>query len=182
MHKPAPVQHYPLIGRKGIFQLPMPGYTYRCPGTSDSCYFAGASERTRDGHGLPNLQVCEEPSFDRIRTAYHKHFSMSALQPVIPARLVPAEGESTAPHAPPPIGSDLRITHDGLSLAASGRSGLCATPSRCGLRSPLCSRLVWRWQATSGGSSSLRSLHGRCKARHSLACIRARDLQRSCPQ
>src|SRR5215208_7321512 len=36
LRKPAPVQHDPLIGNEGIFELPMPGYTDRCPGTPDS--------------------------------------------------------------------------------------------------------------------------------------------------
>src|SRR5215217_12079 len=56
LRKPAPVQHDPLIGREGIFELPMPGYTYGCPGTSYSCCFAGVVERGSERYGFPILQ------------------------------------------------------------------------------------------------------------------------------
>src|SRR5215211_1331553 len=55
LRKPAPVQQDPLIGREGILELPMPGHTYGCPGTSYSCCFAGV-ERGRKRYGFPILQ------------------------------------------------------------------------------------------------------------------------------
>jgi len=55
LRKPAPIQHDPLISREGIFELPVPGYAYRCPGTPNSFCVAGATERSRERYGFPIL-------------------------------------------------------------------------------------------------------------------------------
>jgi len=56
VRKPAPVKHDSLIGSESVFELPMPGNADRCPGTSYSCRFAGATERRRERYGVPTIQ------------------------------------------------------------------------------------------------------------------------------
>ena len=158
MRKPAPVQHDPLKAAKASSSC-------QCQGTRmgvQARLILAASPALPSGPAMgtasQSSRVRRTPSIaSEQRTT--KHFSMSALQPVIPARLVPAEGGI---HRTTRLPSSHRKRLSGLRmmgyLTASGRSGLCATPSRCGLRSPLLQPTGLALAGpTSGGSSSLRS-------------------------